>query len=1044
MISYTTIEKILDAIKIEDVIGEFVTLHRSGRFYKGLCPFHEEHTPSFTVTPSRNMFYCFGCKKGGDAVTFLMEHENMTYPEALKWLGRKYGIEVDEQEEGIEEKKKRLEKESLQIVNEAVHIFYREQFLQNKEAQKYAYSRWNKKYCDEIEIGYAPANGKALASLPHQKELMIELGLINTSGYDFYQNRIVIPIRSRFQKIIGFTARSLDDTQPKYLNSKESLLYSKRCSLFGLDVAWRGAGKDKKLYLVEGAPDCMRMHLLGMENTVASLGSSWTDEQFQLISRAASKICFLPDDDPPKDGKSFGTGIETVMKAGKSAMEHHLSVSVKEIPDDNHQGKKDPDSYYTDIDIFRKTEEVDYVLWMADKLFPLCENTEQKSDIIKRLAYLLSLIDDETKVSLYINSLTKYNKSKIIWKKAIEFACEQKDRDSNEKHEIDLNKKYGFWIEHGKYFSSSEKNGIYEWSNFTMQPLFHIKDSIMAKRIYTFKNELGVEELVEMRQEDLISLQKFKQKIESLGNFIWKAGDRELTKLKCYLYENTETAIEVKQLGWNRKEFYAFGNGVFYDGRFMSVDDYGIVRLGEKGNYYLPAYSKIYKEKTDLFKFERRFVHLNFSTIPLRDFTAQIFKVFGDNGKVAFCFYLATLFRDIITMTTRSFPILNLFGPKGSGKTELGHTLLSLLMIENIPPNIQNSTIPALNDTVAAVSDGLVHIDEYKNGIDPLKIEFLKGLWDGTGRTRMNMDLDKKKETTAVDAGIILSGQEMPTADIALFSRLIFLSFSKSEFTTEEKADYQDLLQMRSKGMTHLTIGILARRKDVAASFFDTFQTTCNELNEKFIDIPVMDRIILNWSIPLTAYRCLANNIDVPLTYKEMFNITVEGIRRQNAECRVSDEIGAFWRVVQFLVSEGEIIEDGDFKIRALARFHSDRFKDVHWNEPRKILYLQKTRIFMLYKQNCHKIGDKILPEETLKYYLENSKCFLGEQRMTYHVFKKGIQVIDYEHHDGLNGPVKKSVQQRSYCFDYQLLSDTFEINLELGNTETSEEEQHP
>jgi DNA primase len=517
---------------------------------------------------------------------------------------------------------------------------------------------------------------------------------------------------------------------------------------------------------------------------------------------------------------------------------------------------------------------------------------------------------------------------------------------------------------------------------------------------------------------------------------------RELTKLKCYLYENTETALEIKQLGWNRKEFYAFGNGVFYDGRFIPVDDYGIVRLGEKGNYYLPAYSKIYKDKIDLFKFERRFVHLNFSTTPLRDFTAQIFKVFGNNGKIAFCFYLATLFRDIITMTTRSFPILNLFGPKGSGKTELGHTLLSFFMIENIPPNIQNSTIPALNDTVAAVSDGLVHIDEYKNGVDPLKIEFLKGMWDGTGRTRMNMDLDKKKETTAVDAGIILSGQEMPTADIALFSRLIFLSFSKSEFNTEEKASYQHLLQMRSKGMTHLTVGILAKRKEIATTFFDTFHSTCKDVNDKFIDIPVMDRIVLNWAIPLTAYRCLEKSIDVPLSYKEMFDITVEGIRKQNAECRVSDEIGAFWRVVQFLVSEGEIIEDGDFKIRVLARFHSDRFKDIHWNEPRKVLYLQKTRIFMLYKQNCHKIGDKILPEETLKYYLENSKCFLGEQRMTYHVFKKGVQVIDYEHHNGVNEPIKKSVQQRSYCFDYQLLAETFEINLELGNTETPEEEQ--
>ena len=109
-----------------------------------------------------------------------------------------------------------------------------------------------------------------------------------------------------------------------------------------------------------------------------------------------------------------------------------------------------------------------------------------------------------------------------------------------------------------------------------------------------------------------------------------------------------------------------------------------------------------------------------------------------------------------------------------------------------------------------------------------------------------------------------------------------------------------------------------------------------------------MDRIVMNWAIPLTAYRCLEKSIDVPLSYKEMFDITVEGIRKQNAECRVSDEIGAFWRVVQFLVSEGEIIEDGDFKIRVLARFHSDRFKDIHWNEPRKVLYLQKTRIFMM------------------------------------------------------------------------------------------------
>ena len=157
---------------------------------------------------------------------------------------------------------------------------------------------------------------------------------------------------------------------------------------------------------------------------------------------------------------------------------------------------------------------------------------------------------------------------------------------------------------------------------------------------------------------------------------------------------------------------------------------------------------------------------------------------FGDNGRIGFSFYLATLFRDVVTYASAEhwFPILNLFGPKGSGKSELGHTLLSLFTIAYKAPNIQNSTISALNDMVATSANALAHIDEYKNDLDPKVIEFLKGLWDGTGRSSMNMDLDKKKEVTAVDAGIILSGQEMPTADIALFSRLIFLQFPRSTF----------------------------------------------------------------------------------------------------------------------------------------------------------------------------------------------------------------------------------------------------------------------
>ncbi|WP_028899183.1 DNA primase [Prevotella sp. HJM029] len=1034
MIPKTIIEKILDAAHIEDVVGEFLPLQKRGTIYRALCPFHQEKTPSFTVTPNRSMFYCFGCHKGGNVITFLMEHENMTYPEAVRWLGRKYGIEVEEREETIDEKQQRLKRESLLIVNTAVHKHYREVFLRYKPAQDYAYRRWGQKYCDEIEIGFAPIDGKALAHLPLQKEFLQELGLINPQGYDFFQNRIVIPIKDRYQHIIGFTARVMDDSQPKYLNSKESLLYSKRSTVFGLDVAWRAAGKTGQMYLVEGAPDCMRLHAIGVQNAVADLGSAWTVEQFQLIKRAANKVCFIPDNDPLKGGADYGTGIEAVMKAGKLATEQHLTVSVKEITTTEEGKKEDPDTYFKNQTLFKAVEEEDFILWLAAKLFETSGNTEQKSDAVKRIAHLLSFIDDDTKLTMFIDALTKYHRGKLFWQKAIE--NERTRRDSPKEDDIDLNRQYGFWIDRGKYFSTTEKGGVLEWSNFTLTPLFHIKDPLMAKRLYLLTNELGVKEIVEMEQEDLISLQKFRQKLESLGNFIWKASEKELIKLKSFLYEKTETAAQIKQLGWNKKGFFAFGNGIFDGRQFHEVNEYGIVHLGEKGNFYLPALSRIYKENTDYFRFERQFVHFNFSMISLRDFTRQLFLVFGDNGKIGFCFYLATLFRDIITLTTRSFPILDLFGPKGSGKSELGHTLMSFFVIDNIPPNIQNSTIPALNDTVAAAANALVHIDEYKNGIDTAKIEFIKGLWDGTGRTRMNMATDKKKETTAVDAGVIISGQEMPTADIALFSRLIFLLFPKSNFTASEKANYQQLLQIRSKGLSHLTLQLLAHRDKFGQCFYDQYRQTLDDVNSRLTSHTIIDRIVQNWVIPLTSFRCLEGKLDTTLSYKELLEITVEGIVHQNMECKTNDELGSFWRMVQFLNSEGEINEDADFKIKAVSRFRSTLVSETVWTEPRKILYLQKTRIFMLYKLNAHRNGETSLPEESLRYYLENSKEYLGEQRMTYHVIKKGNQVLDFEHRDAKGQPTKMSVQQRSYCFDYEKLVEAFDINLEMSRNE--------
>ena len=1033
MIRQEIIDTILDRTDIVQVIAQHVQLKKSGIRYVGCCPFHQEKTPSFYVFPHTGTFKCFGCGEGGDAIHFIEKAENKTFVEAVRTLAQKANVQIEEQEESVEEKQKRMHREALWITNKQVADFYRKQFLQSKEAQEYAYKRWGKDYCTMQEIGYAPKDGHAMQQLPVKAEFLKELGLLNRGGYDFYQNRIVIQIHDRFGHVIGFTARCMDDQQPKYLNSSESDIFHKSYVLFGIEDAWKTAAKQDKMFLVEGAPDCMRLQSIGIHNTVAALGSAWNDSHFSTIKRVTNKVCFLPDADPPKKGETHGHGVQVVMEAGTQAMKYGLTVSVKEIPDTEENVKQDPDSFFKNTNIFNATEEVDFILWMADQLFPHTTTTEEQREAIKEIAYLLSLIDDETGVSMYIGKLTKYYQGKRLWLKAVDEERkkrEQETKKTHDKEENDLNRKYGFYVDHGCYMSITEKGSVYEWSNFTMLPLFHIKDNVNPKRLYKIKNCMNCEEIVELKQEDLISLSKFKQKVEGLGNYIWKATERELTKLKSYLYEKTETATEITQMGWQRAGFYAFGNGVFHDCHFILADEFGIVRLKDKGNFYLPSSSSIYKNDPKLFTFEKQFVHLNLSSVTLKEFTEQLFKVYGDNGRVGFCFYLATLFRDVVTSTSANhwFPILNLFGPKGSGKSELGHTLLSLFTIAYTAPNIQNSTPSALNDTVAASANALAHIDEYKNDLDVKIIEFLKGLWDGTGRTRMNMDLDKKKETTAVDAGIILSGQEMPTADIALFTRIIFLQFPRSEFSDKEKQNYKKLLDMRSLGLTHLTIELLKQRRHFEQAWSTAFKETQADVGNALGDAKGEDRIMNNWCVPLAALRVLQSCIP-NLSYDDMLRVIVDGIRKQNAECKTNGELGGFWNTVQYLVSDGELIDGGDFFIRFLNHLKTD-VADVCWTERRPVLFLQKTRVFNLYRKEGRQTNDKVLPTDALRYYLQNSTAYLGEKVARFDVYKKGSPVYDTTKSAPNKPPTRVTSAQRAYCFAYDRLVQIFAISL--------------
>lgn len=1051
MIQQSVIDRILDRSDIVDVIGGYVQLKKAGRDYVACCPFHQEKTPSLHVSAARQTWHCFGaCQEGGNVISFVMRQEALTFPDAVRHLAKRYGIEIEEETEDPEEKQKRLKKEALAGINERVAKYYAE-LIQKKEGAavwNYAVDRFGMDYVREAGIGWAPKAWDTLYKWAKQTgeniDLLIELGLLirkEDTGkiYDTYRDRLMIPIRERRRNVIGFTARRLDESQedtPKYKNSCESVLYQKSESVFGVDFAWREACKQELFYLVEGAPDVMKMQSVGIYNVVAPLGGSWTSGQLRLLKKAAGSVCFINDADPVPSGKDYGTGIEYVLKNGALAIQAGFNVTVRELPCREGNLKQDPGDYFTGKSKLKDLKEEDFIPWMAFKLFRKDDTVGKKTDNIRKVAEVASYIQDDMRLEMLLPELNKHHRGKDFWLSTIHKIRWERTKQKEQKREtVDL-RQYGFYSEYNCYFGLSDKGDV-QWSNFSMQPLFHIKDSESPKRLFYIKNNKGREDIVEMTMEELVSLSKFRQRLEGLGNYTWMAGDRELMKLKSYLYEQTETARVIRQMGWHPSGFYAFGNGIWMDGSFHKADDFGVCRMGDAGNWYIPAASKLYKEDKKKFERERKFVHQNLQNIKMGDYLSQFVAVYGNNGKVGLCYWLASLFRDVITGHTRNFPLLDLFGPKGSGKTELGAALMAFFIPDNKAPNLKNSTSTALNDDVAFVSNALVHLDEYKNDVRPDKIEFLKGLYDGVGRVKMSGSGYDNRIMTSVKSGIIMSGQEMPTADIALFHRCIYLSFPKSEFTVDERRRFADLREIQKLGLTHLTLEVLQLRKSVEGMFLSKYNQVLDDINQATNYTKFETRIVESWAKALAAFRCVESKIKFPFEYNEMLKICIEGIIIQNDLSGTGNELAQFWRTISYLLESGEIYYGADLVIKSVSKIKSYN-ETTQFARPKRVLYLNKTRVFMLYKRACIQLQENALPEDSMRVYLENADYYLGGGVLQR--FKQIIKGITASYIDKLGQRRDTEKVMRAICFDYDILSSRYGVNFNEDDREEDEQ----
>ena len=411
MIPQETVNLILDTARIEDVIGDFVTLKRRGGSYVACCPFHSEKTPSFYVTPSKGIYKCFGCGKAGSAVGFIMEYEHLSYVEALRYLAKKYGIEIVEEDLTPEVLAARQRNESLMLVSEFAGKFFKEQ-LNTKEGHSigYAYFRSRGLEDETIEkygLGWAPKGHKAFTEAARKEgykdEYLFETGLCaqreDGSLYDRFSDRVMFPIHSVSGRVIAFGGRTLvtDKSVAKYVNSKESEIYVKSRSLYGIYFAKSEISKQDKVYLVEGYLDVLSMHQIGITNTVASSGTSLTVEQIRLMKRFTDNVTIMYDGD--------SAGIHAALRGIDMVLKEGMNVKIVLLPDGD-----DPDSFsrkhtLEEVQQFIASHEQDFIGFKTDLLLgDAGDDPLKKANIINEIADTISVIPDMVKRSVYVDS----------------------------------------------------------------------------------------------------------------------------------------------------------------------------------------------------------------------------------------------------------------------------------------------------------------------------------------------------------------------------------------------------------------------------------------------------------------------------------------------------------------------------------------------------------------------------------------------------------------------------------------------------------------
>ncbi|MFD2741941.1 MULTISPECIES: BT4734/BF3469 family protein [Sphingobacterium] len=532
--------------------------------------------------------------------------------------------------------------------------------------------------------------------------------------------------------------------------------------------------------------------------------------------------------------------------------------------------------------------------------------------------------------------------------------------------------KYGLYFKQstGTYWSLDLKGIAREISNFKLRVLYHINTGAdEAYRLMQITNVHGLDKILRINTDDFVSAGSFKKVIARLGNFIFKGADQDLVRLQDMLQRHELHTENISTLGWNKRgKFYGFANGLFdtTQNTFHKIDEFGIVtkeKDGQKVNYFIPALSKVFADKDDLFMNEKKFIYID-SPVKYEDWAKQYVQVFGENGRIGLVFWVCALFSDILfkSMGLR-MPMPFSYGKRGSGKGTMTQSLTRMWGLKQDQIMLGGATtIVGFMRKMAQFSNGLVWLDEYKNNLPIKVIESIKNLYDRIGYERGKKDNGFTTESTPILSAVWLSGQEMPTAEPALFTRHILLTFAETKRTEEQRKNYRDLQRMEDLGLSHLTMDMLKNREHFAKDFQGIYEATLRELATDVNNNEVDERLLGNYSMLLAVAKMMDKLNMLPFAIEDFKKQCIDMVMHQYFILKGSDDTSKFWQVVEQLVTTYQISEDDHFK---LANGY---------------IYIYLQDVYHHYVKAMHDRREvNVLDKPTLENYLKSdSKSYVG------------------------------------------------------------------